>query len=123
MQPSVKLQSQEALMKFFAACSGWAGLRQEPKDVSAYHFDITKTFHELRTKFRRTEKQHTKPPFEKLKPTAFKSAQERDKEKAKEDKQDKAGYERLETMIQQIPPSFPLRLMDLERRRPEQRPA
>ena len=74
----------------------WAGLRQELKDVSAYHFDTIRTFDELRTALRRIEKQHMKPSTEKMKSATCKSAQERDKEKSKEDKPDKAGYERLE---------------------------
>ena len=45
----------------------WAGLRQELKDVSAYHFDTIRTFDELRTALRRIEKQHMKPSTEKMK--------------------------------------------------------
>ena len=71
----------------------WAGLDQELKDVSAYHFNTVRTFHELYTALHRIEKQHMKPSAEKMKSAACKSAQERDK-KSKEDKPDKAGYMR-----------------------------
>ena len=94
----------------------WAGLRQELKDVSAYHSDTIRTFDELRTALRRIEKQHMKPSTEKMKSAACKSAQERDKEKSKEDKPDKAGYERLETMIQQMSTKFSNEIKGQERK-------
>ena len=70
----------------------WAGLRQELKDVSAYHFDTIRTFDELRTALRRIEMQHMKPSTEKMKSAACKSAQEQDKEKSKE----KTNWTRLD---------------------------
>ena len=47
-----------------------------------------------------------KTSTEKMKSAICKSPQERDNEKSKEDKPDKAGYERLETMIQQMSTKF-----------------
>ena len=92
----------------------WAGLCQELKVVSAYHFDTIRTFDELRTALHRIEKRHMKPSTEKMKSAACKSAQEQDK-KSKEDKLDKAGYERLETMIQQMSTKFSNKIKGLRK--------
>ena len=96
-QATIPGNTDEVLRSVFSA-----GLRQELRVFSTYHFDTIRTSDELHAALCRIEKQHMKPSTEKMKSAACKSAQEQDTEKSKEDKLDKAGYERLETMIQQL---------------------
>ncbi|XP_070198734.1 paraneoplastic antigen Ma3-like [Littorina saxatilis] len=58
----------------------WTGLRQELKDVSAYQYDTSTSFDQLRITLRRIEKQHLacQTPSKSPKPTPCKSTQKQE---------------------------------------------